>query len=74
MEERPPTDAAAIRRLITELESREMETVSLTRIIRSATTPPQRLVEAIERRDEVQEQWVSIVVQLDALGHNGRSH
>jgi len=69
MEHRPPPVTPTIHELLTELERRETETASLARVIRSPSTPPDRRCQAVQRRDELQEQWVSIIVQLDALGY-----
>ena len=71
MENRPPTETI-VRQLLSELERREMETARLTREIRSSATSPGRRALAIERRDQVQEQWVSIILQLDSLGQEAR--
>lgn len=67
----PPPTEVTIPYLLNELERREMETAALTRVIRSPSTAPDRRVQAVQQRDELQEEWVSIIVQLDALGHQG---
>lgn len=67
--DRSPSAAITADNLLAELERCEQETARLARVIRSPHISPDRRARALERRDELQDCWVSLIVQLDTVRH-----